>query len=77
MKYPIPQHFQDIIALQQEPVDEEMVAVAIAGVIKISRLEGRSLEDLIQETLADDGLLDLSQRTWLSDVLTHAWHLEL
>ena len=74
MKYPIPQHSQDIIALRHEPVDEELVAAAIAGVIQISRSQGRSLEELTAEILADDGVLDVSQRTWLSDTMTRVWH---
>ncbi|MDJ1173629.1 hypothetical protein [Roseofilum capinflatum] len=77
MNYPIPEHSQDIIALRHKPVDEELVAAAIAGVIKISRSQGQSLEDLREEILADDGFLDASQRSWLSHVLADAWHLEL
>lgn len=77
MNYPIPEHSQDIIALRHKPVDEELVAAAIAGVIKISRSQGQSLEDLTQEILADDGLLDACGRNWLSHVMAHAWHLGL
>ena len=77
MNYPIPEHSQDIIALRHKRVDEELVAAAIAGVIKMSRLQGQSLEDLTQEILADDGFLDASGRSWLSHVLADAWHLEL
>ncbi|MDB9518304.1 hypothetical protein PN466_15270 [Roseofilum reptotaenium CS-1145] len=74
MNYKIPQHSQDIIALRHKPVDEEVVAAAIAGVINISRSQGQSLDDLKEEILADDGFLDASQRSWLSHVLAEAWH---
>lgn len=74
MNHPIPQHSQDIIALRHKPVDEEVVAAAIAGVINISRSQGQSLDDLKEEILADDGFLDASQRSWLSHVLAEAWH---
>ena len=73
MHYPIPASPQEIIAMRQEPVDEELVAAAIAGVIKIVRAQGQSLEHLTAEVLADDTLLDLQQRRWLSDIVTQAW----
>lgn len=73
MHYPIPASHQDIIALRQKPVDEEMVAVAIAGVIKIVRAQGQSLEQLTDQVLAEDCVLDLEQRRWLSEVVAQAW----
>ncbi len=73
MYYPIPVSTQEIVALRQKPVDEELVAVAIAGVIKIVRSQGQSLEHLTAEVLADDSLLDQTQRRWLSDVVAQAW----
>ncbi len=73
MHYPIPVSTQEIVALRQKPVDEELVATAIAGVIKIVRSQGQSLEDLTDEVLADDSLLDQTQRRWLSDVVAQAW----
>ena len=73
MHYPIPASPQDIIALRQKPVDEELVATAIAGVIKIVRAQGQSLEHLTAQVLADDSLLDLEQRRWLSDIVAQAW----
>ena len=73
MHYPIPASPQEIIAMRQEPVDEELVAAAIAGVIKIVRAQGQSLEHLTAQVLADDSLLDLQQRRWLSDVVAQAW----
>ncbi|MBD2343550.1 hypothetical protein [Anabaena subtropica] len=73
MNYPIPDSPQEIFALKQKRVDEELVASAIAGVIKIVRSQGQSLEDLTAQLLADDPLLDQQQRRWLSKLVTQAW----
>ncbi|QLE56513.1 hypothetical protein [Nostoc sp. TCL26-01] len=73
MNYPIPDSPQEIFALKQQPVDEELVASAIAGVIKIVRSQGQSLEDLTAQLLADDPLLDQQQRRWLSKLVTQVW----
>lgn len=73
MHYPIPASPQEIVDLRQKPVDEELVATAIAGVIKIVSAQGQSLEQLTAQVLADDSLLDLQQRRWLSDLLAQAW----
>lgn len=73
MHYPIPASPQEIVALRQKPVNEELVAAAIAGVIKIVRAQGQSLEQLTAQVLADDSLLDLEQRRWLSELVTQAW----
>ncbi|NMG06137.1 hypothetical protein [Brasilonema sp. UFV-L1] len=73
MNYPIPHSPQEIVALRQKPIDEELVASAIAGVIKIVRAQGQSLEELTAQVLADDSLLDIQQRRWLSQVVAQAW----
>lgn len=73
MNYPIPANPQEIVALRQKPVDEELVAAAIAGVIQIARQQGQSLDDLTAQVLAEDSLLDQAQRRWLSDLVAHAW----
>lgn len=73
MHYPIPDSPQEILALRQKPVTEELVAAAIAGVIKIVRAQGQSLEQLTAQVLADDSLLDIEQRRWLSDLVAQAW----
>ncbi len=73
MNYPIPASPQEIVDLRQKPVDEELVAAAIAGVIKIARQEGQSLDELTAQVLAEDGLLDPAQRSWLSDIVAQAW----
>uniref|UniRef100_B8HTB2 Uncharacterized protein n=1 Tax=Cyanothece sp. (strain PCC 7425 / ATCC 29141) TaxID=395961 RepID=B8HTB2_CYAP4 len=73
MHYPIPVSPQEMLQLHQEPVDEELVAAAIAGVINIARSQGQSLEELNAEVLADDSLLDQSTRKWLSELVSQAW----
>ncbi|MBE9143115.1 hypothetical protein [Planktothrix mougeotii] len=73
MNYPIPTSPQEMIALRQQPVTDELVATAIAGVVKIARSRQQSLEDLKAEVLADDSLLNWEQRLWLSEVVTQAW----
>jgi len=54
-------------------VDEELVATAIAGVIKVVTRSGSILRTLTAQVLADDSVLDLQQRRWLSDVVAQAW----
>ena len=73
MNYPIPANPQEVVALRQKPVDEELVAAAIAGVIQIARQQGQSLDELTAEVLAEDGWLDPVQRRWLSDIVKQAW----
>ncbi|HYX18013.1 MAG TPA: hypothetical protein VE944_27355 [Nostoc sp.] len=73
MNYPIPDSPQEIVALRQQPIDEELVASAIAGVIKIVRAQGQSLEELTAQLLADDPLLDQQQRRWLSQLVAQCW----
>ena len=62
-----------MIALRQQPLNEELVASAIAGVIQIARSRSQSLDELKAEVLADDNLLDLAQRRWLSEIVAEAW----
>jgi len=73
MNYPIPTNPQEMIALRQQPLNEELVASAIVGVVQIARSRSQSLEDLKAEVLADDNLLDLAQRRWLSEIVAQAW----
>ncbi|MEH1874983.1 hypothetical protein [Nostoc sp.] len=73
MNYPIPDSPQEIFALRQQPIDEELVASAIAGLIKIVRAQGQSLEELTAQLLADDPLLDQQQRRWLSQLVAQSW----
>lgn len=73
MNYSIPINPQEVVALRQRPINEELIATAIAGVVHIARSKGQSLEDLTAEVLADDSLLDRDARRWLSDVVAQAW----
>ncbi|HEY9696457.1 MAG TPA: hypothetical protein V6D10_04295 [Trichocoleus sp.] len=73
MHYPIPASPQEIAELRQKPINEELIAAAIAGVVSIARSQGQSLEDLTAEVLADDSLLDWEARRWLSEIVTEAW----
>lgn len=73
MHYPIPASPQEIADLRQKPVNEEMVAAAIAGVIKLVSSQGQSLENLTAQVLADDSLLNIQQRRLLSEVVAQAW----
>jgi len=73
MNYSIPASPEELIALRQRPVDEEMIAVAIAGLVKMARSQGQSLEDLTAEVLQDDPILDGVQRSWLSNIVAKAW----
>lgn len=74
MNYPIPASSEEIIALrQQNSIDEELVAAAIAGIVQVARSQGQSLDDLTAQVLADDQLLDGMQRRWLSDIVAQAW----
>jgi hypothetical protein len=73
MHYPIPASPEEIIAFRQRPVDEEMIAAAIAGVVRIARSQGQSLADLTAEVLEEDPILDQVQRRWLSQIVTEAW----
>ncbi|AFZ55936.1 hypothetical protein H6G54_27490 [Anabaena cylindrica FACHB-243] len=73
MNYPIPDSPQEIFALRQQPVDEELVAAVIAGVVQLVRAQGQSLEELTAQVLADDTVLDRQQRRWLSTLVAQAW----
>jgi hypothetical protein len=73
MHYPIPASPQEISALRKKTVNEELVATAIAGVVRIARSKGQTLEDLTAEVLADDRVLDRDSRRRLSDIVTEAW----
>jgi hypothetical protein len=73
MNYPIPTNAEEIIALRHQPIDDEVVAAAVAGVVWVARSEGRSLEDLKAEVMADDRLLDFVLRQRLSDLVAVAW----
>ena len=73
MNYPIPHSPQEIVNLRQQQVDEELVATAIAAVIKMVSSQGQSLEELTAQLLAEDPVLNQQQRQWLSKVVEQSW----
>ncbi|MBE9258180.1 MULTISPECIES: hypothetical protein [Aphanizomenonaceae] len=73
MNYPIPDSPQEISALRKQPVDEELVAAVIAGVVRVVRAQGQSLDQLTTQVLADDQMLDRQQRRWLSQLVAQVW----
>ena len=75
MDYPIPANTEEILALGNSSVNEEKIAAAIAGVVKIARQQGQSLEELKAGILQDDSVLDLDCRKWLSELITQAWKM--
>jgi hypothetical protein len=74
MNYPIPDTPEEIANLRQSKVNEEIVASAIAGLIKMMRAQGQTLEDLIAQLLEEDSVLDRQQRRWLTQMVTQAWN---
>ncbi len=73
MNYPIPANTEEILALRDRPIDEEIIATALAGVIKIARHQGQSLEEVKAQVLNDDRVLDKLQRQKLSNLVAQAW----
>lgn len=73
MQYAIPATSEEIISLRHRQADEEALAVAILGVVRMARTQGRSLEELTAEVLSEDEFLDLVQRHWLSKMVAQAW----
>lgn len=75
MDYLIPANAEEISALQNNSVNEEIIATAIAGVVQMARQQGQSLEDLTANILKDDRVLDLERRKWLSQMIVQAWNI--
>ena len=73
MNYPIPANTEEILALRDRPIDEEIIATALAGVIQIARHQGQSLEEVKAQILNDDRVLDELQRQKLSNLVAQAW----
>ncbi len=75
MNYSIPATTEEILALGNKSINEDVIVTAIAGVISIARKQGQSLEDLQQQVLQDDLILDIIQRRWLKDLIAKAWEM--
>lgn len=73
MHYPIPGNLAEMSELDQQPVNAELVAAAIAGVVRMAQNQGQTLEMLQSEVLAEDYLLDAATRRWLSELVGQAW----
>ena len=75
MDYPIPASAEEILALQNNSVNEEIIATAIAAVVQMYRRQGQSLEELTESVLKDDRLLNLDRRKWLNEMIVQAWSI--
>lgn len=75
MDYPIPANIDEILALKNNPVNEEIVAIAIAAVVQMARRQGQSLEELTTSILQDDLVLDVERRKWLNEMIVQAWDI--
>lgn len=75
MDYPIPANAEEMLALKNNSVNEEVIATAIAGVVQIARQQNQSLEELIKSILKDDQVLDPERRKWLSQMIISAWEI--
>jgi len=75
MDYPILASIEEILALRNNSVNEEIIAIAIADVVKIARQQGQSLEDLTADVLQDHSLLERDVRKWLSELVAQAWKI--
>ncbi len=73
MSLPIPRNSQEILALRQSSINNEVVASAIVGVIQVARDQGKSLSELQAELLAEDALLTQDDRIWLSHLVETQW----
>ncbi|WP_353259935.1 hypothetical protein [Prochlorothrix hollandica] len=74
MNYSIPSSLQEIAALRQSPTTTETVARAMAGVVRVARQQGRTLDELVAEMLLEDAVLDDQQRSWLCEMIKNIWH---
>ncbi len=73
MSLSIPRNSQEILALRQSSINNEVVASAIVGVIQVAREQGKSLSELQAELLAEDALLTQDDRIWLSNLVATQW----
>ncbi|HHP7232115.1 MAG TPA: hypothetical protein ACFCUY_14805 [Xenococcaceae cyanobacterium] len=71
----IPASTEEILALEENSISEDIIALAIAAVVKIARQQGQSLEEIQEQVLQDHSILDMVQRRWLKDLMAKAWDL--
>ncbi|MGL5834149.1 MAG: hypothetical protein ACRC1Z_13085 [Waterburya sp.] len=70
-----PANTEEMLALKNGAINEEVVATAIAGVVQMARQQQQSLEQLTESILRDDRVLDLERRKWLSQMIIQAWNI--
>ncbi|MEM6613500.1 MAG: hypothetical protein AAF652_14820 [Cyanobacteria bacterium P01_C01_bin.72] len=75
MDYLIPANAEEILALRNSSINEEIIATAIAGVVQMARQQGQSLDELTENILRDDRVLDPDRRKWLSQMIVQAWDI--
>ena len=75
MDYPIPANTEEILALKNSSINEEVIATAIAAIVQMARQQGQSLEELTENILKDDKVLDSERRKWLSQMIVLAWNI--
>ena len=72
MDYPI-RGTEETLASKNNSVNEEIIAIAIADLVRMARQQGQSLDLLVADVLRDDCVLDLDRRKWLSELVVQAW----
>jgi hypothetical protein len=73
MDHLIPSGAIEMTSLKERPVNEELIAQAIASVIRTARTQGQSLEEITHEVLTDHSLLEEKTRVVLCEILQEAW----
>ncbi|MFM2314584.1 MAG: hypothetical protein RLZZ04_3860 [Cyanobacteriota bacterium] len=71
----IPANPEEMLAIKNGAINEEVVATAIAGVVQMARQQQQSLEQLTESILRDDRVLDPELRKWLSQMIIQAWNI--
>ncbi len=59
--------------LEPPPISESLLLSALTVVVMSARDQGQTLAELQAEVLAEDLLLDRTQRLFLSDIVSKAW----
>jgi hypothetical protein len=73
MNYPIPpNNVSESIGLRRS-VDENALIDALRVVVLAARANGQTLQDVMDEVLAEDNLISANQRQLLSEVVSTAW----
>jgi hypothetical protein len=80
MNYPKPPTRSSVTLVPPKPtsrmddsISENVLLSALTVVVLSAREKGQTLAELQAEVLADDMLLDITQRRFLSDIVAKAW----